>query len=146
MTRVSSWSIRCCLLASIGAYVSLQAQSRQQQVPPLLIDSLVGRDLYAAYCAGCHGRDGKGDGPVARALKIPPADPTTIAKRNGGQFRAFIVEATLNGTRAQEPSSAHGTSEMPIWGSIFRQLDTRESVAKVRVENLVKFVESIQVR
>ena len=35
---------------------------------------------------------------------------------------------------------------MPLWGAIFRQLDTKESVAKVRVENLVKYVESIQVR
>ena len=146
MTRVSSWSILCGLFLAMGAYASLPAQSRQQPVPPLLIDSLVGRDLYATYCAGCHGRDGKGDGPVAPALKVPPADLTTIAKRNGGQFRASIVEGTLNGTRAQEPSSAHGTSEMPIWGSIFRQLDTRESVTKVRVENLVKHVESIQVR
>ena len=68
-----------------------------------------------------------------------------LPSATGGQFRASIVQATLNGTRAQEPSSAR-TSEMPIWGSIFRQLDTRESVAKVRVENLVKFVESIQVR
>jgi hypothetical protein len=35
---------------------------------------------------------------------------------------------------------------MPIWGSIFRQLDAKETVANTRVDNLVKYVESIQVR
>jgi hypothetical protein len=34
---------------------------------------------------------------------------------------------------------------MPLWGTIFRQLDTKESVARVRVENLVKYLESIQI-
>jgi integrase len=38
------------------------------------------------YCASCHGRSGKGDGPTASALKIPPpANLTTIAARNRGQ-------------------------------------------------------------
>jgi hypothetical protein len=34
---------------------------------------------------------------------------------------------------------------MPLWGSIFKQLDVKESVAKVRVDNLVKYLESIQI-
>jgi mono/diheme cytochrome c family protein len=134
------------LLTVWGGYRAPHAQSTQKPMPSLLIESLFGRDLYASYCAGCHGRDGKGDGPVARALNTPPTDLTTIARRNGGQFRASIVAATLNGTRPIEPSSAHGSSEMPIWGSIFRQLDAKETVANTRVDNLVKYVESIQVR
>jgi hypothetical protein len=42
------------------------------------------------------------------------------------------------------PSVAHGSSEMPIWGAIFRELDAKESVAKVRVDTLVEYVRSIQ--
>ena len=122
----------------------LRAQTGQKP-PSILIESLVGRDLYGAYCAACHGREGRGDGPVGTALKTPPSDLTTIARRNGGKYPAALVEATLNGTRPEPlPSMAHGSSDMPIWGSIFRQLDAKESVARVRVQNLVKYVESFQ--
>jgi mono/diheme cytochrome c family protein len=31
-----------------------------------------GAVLYAAYCGGCHGVDGRGDGPVARTLNLAP--------------------------------------------------------------------------
>jgi hypothetical protein len=76
-------------------------------------------------------------------LNVRPADLTTITRRYGS-YQPGLVESTLNGTRPQEPSAAHGTREMPIWGALFRQLDTKESVARVRVQNLVKYVESIQ--
>ena len=32
-----------------------------------------GKQLYAQWCAGCHGAAGKGDGPNAKALPVPPA-------------------------------------------------------------------------
>jgi hypothetical protein len=34
---------------------------------------------------------------------------------------------------------------MPIWGSLFRQLDTKEAVAKVRINSLVNYIETIQI-
>ena len=36
----------------------------------------VGRTLFAAHCVACHGAQGKGDGPIARSLEVPPADLT----------------------------------------------------------------------
>jgi mono/diheme cytochrome c family protein len=35
-----------------------------------------GAALYPTHCAGCHGPDGKGDGPAAKGLALPPADLT----------------------------------------------------------------------
>jgi mono/diheme cytochrome c family protein len=35
-----------------------------------------GRKLFAAECAGCHGERGRGDGPAAAKLKVPPRDFT----------------------------------------------------------------------
>jgi putative copper export protein/mono/diheme cytochrome c family protein len=35
-----------------------------------------GASLYPANCAACHGPAGRGDGPAAAALKVPPADLT----------------------------------------------------------------------
>lgn len=33
-----------------------------------------GKVLYAAYCGGCHGAQGRGDGPVTDVLDLKPAD------------------------------------------------------------------------
>lgn len=132
------------LLVSAYAVSSLVAQQPRQSTPPILTDSLVGGDLFLAYCAPCHGRDGKGEGPVSPALRVPPADLTAIARRNGGAFPPELVEGRLSGERGPDDSVAHGSTAMPIWGPIFQQLDTSEIVARVRVENLVKYVESIQ--
>ena len=36
----------------------------------------VGARLYPQHCAACHGAEGRGDGPAAKGLPIPPADLT----------------------------------------------------------------------
>jgi hypothetical protein len=79
---------------------------------------------------------------VAAALKTPPSNLTTIAKRNGARFPRDRVERFVSGDR--EPSAAHGPANMPVWGPIFRALDPRDTLNRVRIENVVSFVESIQ--
>jgi mono/diheme cytochrome c family protein len=37
-----------------------------------------GRIPYRQYCAVCHGRDGKGQGEMAKLLKVKPADLTRL--------------------------------------------------------------------
>jgi len=39
---------------------------------------------------------------------------------------------------------AHGSREMPIWGPIFHQVEGDMDWGNVRLENLVKYLESIQ--
>src|SRR5688572_12331764 len=78
------------------------------------ISSIEGKDSFAAYCAACHGKEAKGNGPVAAALKTAPADLTRIAARNGGTFDIIRVERVILGTDKVLPS--HGSSDMPIWG------------------------------
>lgn len=47
---------------------------------PLAFDGSVrydrGRQLYELLCQGCHGPDGRGDGPVSAQLSVPPGDLT----------------------------------------------------------------------
>jgi mono/diheme cytochrome c family protein len=106
-----------------------------------LIRSVDGRDLFRAYCASCHGLDGKGHGPAATALKTRVADLTVLAKNNRGQFPSSRVRRTITG---EEVFASHGSREMPIWGPIFHQVESDLDRGNVRVENLVKYIESIQ--
>ena len=40
-----------------------------------------GKAEYQSSCAPCHGKDGKGNGPVSTGLKVPPPDLTVLARR-----------------------------------------------------------------
>jgi mono/diheme cytochrome c family protein len=121
------------------------AQTTDPRKPDLVIRSMAGRDLFQFYCASCHGADGKGGGRAASALKVAPPDLTTLAQRHHGTFPADTLEAFIKG-EGRLSTPAHGTSDMPVWGPIFKGLDSRDAVNANRIENLVKYIESIQAR
>ena len=75
-----------------------------------------GAVLYARHCAACHGTEGRGDGPVAPALRRPPNDLTLLARENGGRFDTAHVATVIDG---RSPVVEHGTREMPVWGVVF---------------------------
>lgn len=131
--------------AAAGAYLLAAAQSAPApsgSEERRLIDSLEGQALYREYCAVCHGESGKGDGPMARALKTQPADLTRIAVRNGGKFPVERVERIISGEAPIE--AGHGTREMPLWGPIFSQIAWDQDLGRVRVRNLAKYIEKLQ--
>jgi len=57
-----------------GGVVAREAAS----AAPVPDESLrrLGSELFGVYCANCHGKQGKGDGPRAAALQPPPRDFT----------------------------------------------------------------------
>ena len=101
-----------------------------------------GRESFQFYCAPCHGADGRGAGPTAAALKTRPADLTTLARRNDGAYPRERVLDFVTG--AGRPLAAHGSSDMPVWGPIFRGLDPSDARVDRRVDNIVEYVESLQ--
>jgi mono/diheme cytochrome c family protein len=130
-------------LASSGTITALNCSA---QTPPSgtsenLIYSIKGSDLFHTYCAACHGPAGKGNGPMASSLRVKPADLTLLAKKNQGRFPAMRVRSLIAG---DEDVASHGPREMPLWGPIFHQIEYDQDLGKVRLENLVKYVESIQ--
>jgi mono/diheme cytochrome c family protein len=146
--------LRTGLLASVFAFLLAAlfdplafGQTTGRQNPPLVISSMAGRDLFESYCASCHGRDGKGSGPVAPALKTSPPDLTTLTRRTGtgGTFPRARVESFVTGN-GDRLTPAHGSQEMPVWGPIFRGLDPRDATNKVRISNIVSYIESLQSR
>ena len=125
---------------------STAPQTRPGDMPSLIIDSFYGADLFRFYCAPCHGHGGRGDGPVAAALKNRPADLTTITRRNGGAFpRARIIDLVTNGPQPG-PIEAHGPGDMPVWGPTFRSLGASDLRVKTRIANLIDYVETLQQR
>jgi mono/diheme cytochrome c family protein len=104
---------------------------------------LTGAGMFKDYCAVCHGKNAKGDGPAARSLKQAPANLTTLAKRNGGKFPDLYVQQVLrNGVK----SPAHGDAEMPVWGPLFRNMDADPAIVYVRISSLVSYIKSLQVK
>lgn len=104
-----------------------------------------GKELFAEYCASCHGDLGKGDGPVARTLKEPPTDLTLLAARNQGQFPEMRVTGAI---KAGPGVPAHGSEAMPVWGPIFMDADSsaREREAQLMVYNLVEYIRTLQTK
>ncbi|MBZ5701201.1 MAG: cytochrome c [Acidobacteriia bacterium] len=100
-----------------------------------------GVEMYQRYCAACHGQDGKGGGPVAAELKVPPTDLTALAKQNSGKYPAERVLAVL---RHGVSVPAHGTSDMPVWGPVLQSISSPERVVHLRIFNLNRYIESLQ--
>lgn len=111
---------------------------------PQLPDTYVppGKQLYRNYCASCHGLDGRGRGPVSRSLRKVPPDLTTLAKRHDGKFPDDYVTQVL---RFGLIYSAHGSSDMPVWGPIFQDEEHyNEGAVRQRIRNLCEYLESLQ--
>ena len=119
-----------------------QDDKKGAQEETRLIQSLSGPALFQAYCASCHGKDAKGTGPAAPALKAKPADLTQIGKNNGGKFPSERIQKIISGE--EQVKIAHGSREMPIWGPIFSQIAWDQDLGRVRVFNLAKYIESLQ--
>jgi mono/diheme cytochrome c family protein len=100
-----------------------------------------GKDMYFQYCAACHGKNGKGDGPAAAALKTPPMDLTKLSANNDGRFPEVKVVRIIEGS---DTVAAHGSRDMPVWGEIFHHMDASPATAKVRLANLSPHIQSIQ--
>src|SRR5215471_13117616 len=131
--------------AAFGATALASAsgqQSTQDKPFSLLSPSLYGVDNFHSYCSPCHGRDGKGNGPVTPALKHPASDLTTLAKRNHGVFPRAEVRDFITHGSADIP--AHGTSDMPVWGPTFRALDSSDRSVAIRIANVVEYLATIQ--
>jgi mono/diheme cytochrome c family protein len=132
------------LAAALGT--ALTAQTPVKTGPPPTTSPANGREMYTAYCAACHGVDGKGNGPVAASLKTAPTDLTQLSSKNSGKFPTAEVYTAIKGD-PHMPTAAHGSTTMPVWGTVFNSMDHHsDSILHLRIANLVKYVESIQAK
>lgn len=85
-----------------------------------------GRKLYAAYCTGCHGENGKGDGVAARALPVKPADHTD------GKTMGVLSDAYLRSIIEKGGAGVGRSSFMPSWGGQLRPDEIGALIAYIR--------------
>jgi len=130
-------------LASFAIYAPAQTNKPVKTAAPNLTTAISGKALYGQYCAVCHGTDGKGGGPAAVALKQQPTDLTQVARQNNGQFPEERFIKMMNG---EVETAAHGSADMPIWGSAFRNMTTNPNVVQDRIHALLNYVEELQAK
>src|SRR5579864_5657420 len=150
--------------------LALGQTAQPQSTPDKQASAERGKELFTKHCASCHGVSGKGDGPAAPALKIHPADLTTLETRNKGQFPSLRV---MQAIKAGPSVPAHGSTTMPVWGPIFLHGDrtdtgsqtppqtpaavveqseqpglqgATESEVQLRTYNLMEYIRTLQVK
>ncbi len=115
-----------------------------KHVPISHTSAASGEEMFNNYCAVCHGKDGKGNGPAASALKTAPSDLTGLARKEGGKYPSAHVASVIRG-QAALPS--HGTQDMPMWGPLFSSISQgHQAQVQQRVANLVAYIESLQAK
>ncbi len=78
-------------------------------------DVIAGQGVFQTFCAGCHGADARGDGPMADVLTVGIPDLTKLSAANGGTFPMSRVVRQIDG---RDPLLAHG-GDMPLFGRLF---------------------------
>jgi mono/diheme cytochrome c family protein len=132
------------VFASVMVSTAQEAKTQVKHEAAPLTSLVSGKEMFLSYCASCHGKSAKGDGPAATSLKMLPADLTTLAKRNGGKYPADKVTTILRGQANLVP---HGDQEMPVWGPVFwRMSGGHEELVQARIANLNRYLESLQVK
>ncbi len=90
-------------------------------------DPKVGADFYKSLkCASCHGKDGKGQGPAAKAMKLKASDWTDKAAMEN-LTDDFLNEIIANGGKAVNKSN-----RMPAYSKKLKPAEVADLVAYVR--------------
>ncbi len=118
------------LLATIGlAFGSCRAGPVPAPPAPATPAVATGQELYATFCASCHGSEGRGDGIAAPFCRVPPADLTRAE---------FKVRSTPTGSLPSDADltavirrGAGGDGVMPSF-SFLTEGDLERLVAQVK--------------
>ena len=127
---------------AIGLVLTAPAAMWAADTPADAAAAAKGRVTYGRYCVSCHGPQAKGDGPLARDLRVSVPDLTTLAQRNGGKFPSERVVQVIQGG---ETVRGHGTADMPAWGDAFKKTKgTGEATVDAAIRNLSQYLRTLQ--
>lgn len=116
VTFLTSWSSSGVAEASPGGNENLPSSDR-------------GMRIFQAFCAGCHGFNGRGDGPMAASLGreygVRPSDliGPEMKKKSDSELETAVVKGG---------QAVHKTSLMPAWGDNLNSKQLGDLVAYLR--------------
>lgn len=125
MKKTTLSAIVCAILVAINTTSVTQSTPSSKLGNP---DR--GLALFSAYCASCHGDDGRGDGPLAARLgRDFNAKPTNFSNPTWQSSRtdANLIKIIQGGSKG-----AHRTSFMPAWGLTLNPNEVKDIAAFVR--------------
>ena len=132
-----AWASGLVALLVMPLAAVVTAQTRIENVPARSVASADGATLFEAYCASCHGKKGRGNGPAARLLGDPVPDLALISSRDG-TFRILHVQAHITDVGMH--------AYMPDWSSILGGVNNRYWPEPLLVHNLARHIQSLQVQ
>jgi mono/diheme cytochrome c family protein len=101
----------------LNVAASILSLAAMLSVSPLALsandDVSDGHRYFIQYCASCHGKDGLGNGPVAKSLSRQPANLRKLGDKYGMPLPAHRIAELIDG---RDTIRAHGTRDMPVWG------------------------------
>jgi cytochrome c6 len=80
-----------------------------------------GPDLFASKCASCHGKDGAGNTPMGKNLKLKDLGSADVQKASDGDLKGII-------DKGKPP-------KMPAYGG---------KLSSTQIDDLVKFIRSLK--
>jgi len=130
------------LALSLGSAMLIVNAQQVKKVGSRFTSPWSGQQMYSEYCAACHGKDGKGDGPAAPALNKPASDLTRLSARYDGKYPYAQVQSAL---RNDLSVAAHGSKDMPVWGPVFSEMAQGNAhEVQLRITKLTKYIEELQ--
>jgi mono/diheme cytochrome c family protein len=148
-----SLTLAVLALAMLGLAAGAAAQSNPGPAPTIVIvharptTSLDGGTLFQAYCASCHGGDGKGQGPAAFATHEPPSDLTLLRVAQPERDCGLYVKSVLqqgHRTGPNEQRMSERDLDMPDWRPIFEAISRDQGQVELRIVNLSRYVVALQ--
>ena len=129
-------------LVAIGLVLTAPASTWAADAAPDAAAAAKGKVTFGRYCVSCHGPQAKGDGPLARDLRVTVPDLTTLAQRSGGKFpHDRVVQVIQDGATVR----GHGTADMPAWGDAFKKTKgTGETTVDAAIKDLSQYLRTLQ--
>lgn len=119
MLMIHHLRILLVVVVMVSAIGALPGRSAAQDFPA---DATRGHAVYERHCLGCHGAGGRGDGPDAASLRVPPA--------NFHRFKSFLKsdEELLR-------TIEHGVvfSPMHSWQGQLTESERQDALAYIRL-------------
>jgi mono/diheme cytochrome c family protein len=147
MVSTARLAVFVLMALSLGACDPTATPGGLAQSMPAASD---GKALFMQNCAVCHGADARGDGPMARTMRKPPADLTLITVRHGDRFPRAKVMSIIDGYAR---SSKMDGPNMPEFGELlkgdlvpFDSGDGKPTPTPRKLVALLEYLESVQAK